>query len=92
MRRGIDGVKVSLLSADHEQELRDKAAVYVNTDGNGRGFLTAGGSHALEGFINNVARDIDDPETKESVWKRMQARALVSAAPGPRAAGARAAP
>jgi N-acetylated-alpha-linked acidic dipeptidase len=85
-----DGEEQGLLGStewveDHEQELRDKAAVYFNTDGNGRGFLTAGGSHALEGFINNVARDIDDPETKESVWKRMQARVLVSTAPGPRA-------
>jgi N-acetylated-alpha-linked acidic dipeptidase len=85
-----DGEEQGLLGStewveDHEQELRDKAAVYINTDGNGRGFLNAGGSHALEGFINNVARDIDDPETKESVWKRMQARALVTAAPGPRA-------
>ena len=85
-----DGEEQGLLGStewveDHEQELRDKAAVYINTDGNGRGFLSVGGSHALEGFINNVARDIDDPETKESVWKRMQARALVTAAPGPRA-------
>ncbi len=85
-----DGEEQGLLGStewveDHEPELRDKAAVYINTDGNGRGFLSAGGSHALEGFINNVARDIDDPETKESVWKRMQARALVTTAPGPRA-------
>jgi len=85
-----DGEEQGLLGStewveDHEQELRDKAAVYINTDGNGRGFLTAGGSHALEGFINNVARDIEDPETKESVWKRMQARAIATAGAGPRA-------
>jgi N-acetylated-alpha-linked acidic dipeptidase len=85
-----DGEEQGLLGStewveDHEKELREKAAVYINSDGNGRGFLNAGGSHALEGFINNVARDIDDPETKESVWKRMQARALVATAPGPRA-------
>ena len=85
-----DGEEQGLLGStewveDHEQELRDKAAVYINTDGNGRGFLTAGGSHALEGFINNVARDIEDPDTKESVWKRMQARAIATAAAGPRA-------
>jgi N-acetylated-alpha-linked acidic dipeptidase len=84
-----DGEEQGLLGStewveDHEQELRDKAAVYINTDGNGRGFLTAGGSHALEGFINSVARDIDDPETMESVWKRMQARAIATAAAGPR--------
>jgi N-acetylated-alpha-linked acidic dipeptidase len=85
-----DGEEQGLLGStewveDHERELREKAAVYINSDGNGRGFLNAGGSHALEGFINTVARDINDPETKESVWKRMQARALVGAAPGPRA-------
>jgi N-acetylated-alpha-linked acidic dipeptidase len=84
-----DGEEQGLLGStewveDHEQELRDKAAVYINTDGNGRGFLTAGGSHTLEGFINSVARDIDDPETNESVWKRMQARAIATAAAGPR--------
>ena len=84
-----DGEEQGLLGStewveDHEQELRQKAAVYINSDGNGRGFLNAGGSHALEGFVNNVARDIDDPETKDSVWKRMQARALVGAAPAPR--------
>ena len=48
-----DGEEQGLLGStewveDHEQELRDKAAVYINTDGNGRGFLNAGGSHALE--------------------------------------------
>jgi N-acetylated-alpha-linked acidic dipeptidase len=85
-----DGEEQGLLGStewveDHEQELRDKAAVYINTDGNGRGFLSADGSHALEAFVNNVARDIEDPETKETVWKRMRARALVSTAPGPRA-------
>jgi N-acetylated-alpha-linked acidic dipeptidase len=85
-----DGEEQGLLGStewveDHEQELRDKAAVYINTDGNGRGFLNAGGSHALEGFVNSVARDIEDPETKVSVWKRMQARAIAGTAPGPRA-------
>ena len=85
-----DGEEQGLLGStewveDHEQELREKAAVYINTDGNGRGFLNAGGSHALEALVNSVARDIEDPETKESVWKRMQARAIATAAPGPRA-------
>ena len=37
-----------------------------------------------------MARDIEDPETKASVWKRMQARAIASTAPGPRAEVARA--
>ena len=29
-----------------------------------------GGSHTLEQFINGVAKDIADPETKMSVWER----------------------
>src|SRR5687767_12113726 len=85
-----DGEEQGLLGStewveDHEQELRDKAAVYINTDGNGRGFLNAGGSHALEALVNSVARDIEDPETKATVWRRMQARAIATTAPGPRA-------
>jgi N-acetylated-alpha-linked acidic dipeptidase len=56
----------------HADELREHAAVYINTDGNDRGPLTMGGSHSLEQFINGVARDIDDPETKMTVWQRAQ--------------------
>ncbi|MGH9497186.1 MAG: transferrin receptor-like dimerization domain-containing protein [Candidatus Sulfotelmatobacter sp.] len=56
----------------HADELRQHAAVYINTDGNDRGLLNANGSHTLEKFINGVARDIEDPETKMSVWQRLQ--------------------
>jgi N-acetylated-alpha-linked acidic dipeptidase len=85
-----DGEEQGLLGStewveDHEQELRDRAAVYINTDGNGRGFLGVGGSHALEALVNAVARDVEDPQTKQSVWKRMQARAIASGPPAPRA-------
>jgi len=76
-----DGEEQGLLGSTewvehHEAELRDKAAVYINTDGNGRGFLGVGGSHALEPLVNAVAKEVEDPETKGSVWKRMQARAI----------------
>jgi len=54
----------------HAEELRQKAAVYINTDGNDRGVLNMGGSHSLEQFINGVAHDVEDPETKMSVWQR----------------------
>jgi N-acetylated-alpha-linked acidic dipeptidase len=54
----------------HAEELRQHAAVYINTDGNDRGLFAMGGSHTLEQFINGVARDIDDPETKMTVWQR----------------------
>ena len=56
----------------HAAELREHAVAYLNTDGNGRGFFEMGGSHTLEKFINGVARDIEDPETKLSVWNRRQ--------------------
>ena len=54
----------------HADELRQHAAVYINTDGNDRGLFAMGGSHTLEQFINGVAHDINDPETKMSVWER----------------------
>jgi len=78
-----DGEEQGLLGSTewvehHEAELRDKAVVYINTDGNGRGFLNAGGSHALEPLVNAVAKEIEDPDTKGSVWKRMQARAIAA--------------
>jgi N-acetylated-alpha-linked acidic dipeptidase len=56
----------------HAEELRQHAAVYINSDANGRGLFFMGGSHSLEQFINAVARDIEDPETKLTVWQRRQ--------------------
>ena len=72
-----DGEEPGLLGSaewveTHQDELRKKAVMYVNSDTNGRGFLGIEGSHTLEHFINGVARDIQDPETKLTVWKRDQ--------------------
>ena len=72
-----DGEEPGLLGStewaeEHAAELKQHAAVYLNSDGNGRGFLQVEGSHTLEKFINGVARDIQDPEANVSVWKRMQ--------------------
>ncbi len=61
----------------HEEDLK-KAVVYINSDGNGRGFLGASGSHTLEHFVNTVAKDIQDPETGLTVWKRLQARRIAN--------------
>jgi N-acetylated-alpha-linked acidic dipeptidase len=63
----------------HADELREHAAVYINTDGNDRGVLNMGGSHSLEQFINGVARDIEDPETKMTVWQRAQLNKIADA-------------
>ncbi len=78
-----DGEEQGLLGSTeyvetHRDELRAKAVTYLNTDSNGRGFLSMGGSHSLERFINDVAREVRDPETGLSVWQRNQARAIAS--------------
>jgi N-acetylated-alpha-linked acidic dipeptidase len=64
----------------HEADLK-KAVVYINSDGNERGFLQAEGSHTLEHFVNSVAKDIQDPESGVSVWKRLQARRILNGPP-----------
>ena len=70
-----DGEEPALLGSTewaetHAEELRQHAAVYINTDANDRGYLSVGGSHSLEHFVNEVAPEIIDPETKMNVWKR----------------------
>jgi len=61
----------------HAAELRDKAVVYVNSDSNSRGYLYMGGSHSLERFMTEVARDVDDPRVGGSVGARQRAGAMV---------------
>jgi N-acetylated-alpha-linked acidic dipeptidase len=65
----------------HADELRQHAAVYINTDGNERGYLTVEGSHALQSLMNGVAKDVEDPESKASVFKRQQARVRLQGTP-----------
>jgi len=65
----------------HGRELVKRLVAYINTDGNGRGFLRAGGSHTLERFFNEVARDVIDPQKGVSVAERLRARQLVGAGP-----------
>ena len=79
-----DGEEPGLLGSTewvetHADELRQKAAVYVNTDGNDRGFLSVGGSQTLERFVNEIARVIADPETKQTVAERWRAQRLLKA-------------
>ena len=64
----------------HAGELRQHAVVYLNSDSNSRGFLEASGSNSLERLLNEVARDIQDPEKNVSVWQRARARNIVEAA------------
>ena len=56
----------------HAEELRTKAAVYFNGDTNARGWLGASGSHSLEEFLREVARDVPDPSGKGSALEVAQ--------------------
>jgi N-acetylated-alpha-linked acidic dipeptidase len=79
-----DGEEAGLLGStewaeQHAAELENKAVAYLNTDSNGRGWLDASGSHSLERFLHEVARDITDPVRRESVYDAMQARRIAQA-------------
>jgi N-acetylated-alpha-linked acidic dipeptidase len=63
----------------HDKELQEHAVAYLNTDDNGRGYLAMDGSHTLEHFVNDVARDVQDPETKLTVWQRSHMLAISTA-------------
>jgi N-acetylated-alpha-linked acidic dipeptidase len=65
----------------HFDQLRKHAAIYINTDSNGRGFLGVGGSHTLEKFIGQVSRDVVDPEKKISVEARQRAQQILQGSP-----------
>jgi len=72
-----DGEEPGLLGSTewaetHAAELSQHAVAYLNSDSNGRGYLEMEGSHTLEAFYNDVARDITDPESGVSVWKRLR--------------------
>lgn len=80
-----DGEEPGLLGSTewveaHAAELQQKAVAYINSDGNSRGFLGIGGSHALEPFAGEVAKGITDPQTRVSIFERKQAADIVSAA------------
>ena len=62
----------------HGKELQEHAAVYINSDGNDRGYLMMEGSHSLEHFMNDVARNIEDPESKLSVFDRDRLAGIVN--------------
>jgi len=84
-----DGEEPGLLGStewaeQHAAELKVKAVLYVNSDTNGRGFLQAEGSHAVQHFLSEVARDVKDPETGVSVLARAIAERRVSSLDSPR--------
>ncbi len=79
-----DGEEPGLLGSTewaeaHAEELRRNTVAYINSDGNSRGFLFAGGSPTLETLMTEVARDVVDPQTKISVLERSKSRSAVNA-------------
>lgn len=77
-----DGEEPGLLGSTewaetHAEELTKHGAVYINSDENGRGFFSAEGSQSLELLVNDVARQMVDPETQGTVWARQKAAQAV---------------
>ena len=60
----------------HKAELAEKAVAYINSDSNGKGWLTAGGSHSLQQLLNEVARDVTDPRTDRPILDEARTRAI----------------
>jgi N-acetylated-alpha-linked acidic dipeptidase len=80
-----DGEEPGLLGSTewletHQKELQQKAVVYINSDGNARGFLYAEGSHALEPLMDEIAKTVIDPQTNVTVFERKKAHDAISAA------------
>jgi N-acetylated-alpha-linked acidic dipeptidase len=79
-----DGEEPGLLGSTewvetHAAELKLKAALYVNSDTNGRGTLDVEGSHSLQHSVSQIAGDVKDPETGATVLLRAVATRRVAA-------------
>ncbi|MCX8481691.1 MAG: M28 family metallopeptidase [Sediminibacterium sp.] len=64
---------------DHIEMLQNNAVAYINTDGNGRGFLGVDGSPSLENLITDISKEVIDPQTNVSVFERAKARQIKEA-------------
>ncbi len=79
-----DGEEPGLLGStewveQHAAELNAHAVLYVNSDTTDRGFFGADGAHSVEHFMNDVERQVPDPETKLTIWERARLRELSTA-------------
>jgi N-acetylated-alpha-linked acidic dipeptidase len=81
-----DGEEPMLLGStewaeDHGDALKKKAVLYINTDGNSRGFLHSSGNQDLGDFVSRIADGITDPESHVSLKERARLRLLTTATP-----------
>jgi N-acetylated-alpha-linked acidic dipeptidase len=79
-----DGEEEGLLGSTewaetHAEELSQKAVAYLNSDSTGKGRLGVGGSHSLERFVNEVARDVKQPAMNKSMLEAMRERRVQQA-------------
>jgi N-acetylated-alpha-linked acidic dipeptidase len=79
-----DGEEPGLLGSTewvetHIDDLKKHAVVYINSDGNERGFLGVGGTQDLQVVMGAIAHDVTDPEKKISVFERAHLRAILHA-------------
>jgi N-acetylated-alpha-linked acidic dipeptidase len=65
----------------HQAELDKQLAVYINSDSNGKGSFGGSGSHALEQFVTEVARDNNDPVSGKSLLEARRGRRNRGGAP-----------
>jgi len=83
-----DGEEPGLLGSTewaetHAKDLRAKAVLYINSDGNNRGFLRVDASYAAERLADQIGAEVTDPETGASARDRAAAALQVAAlAPG----------
>jgi N-acetylated-alpha-linked acidic dipeptidase len=83
-----DGEEPGLLGSTewaetHGDELKKNAVLYINSDTNNRGILSAAGSQDFEGLVNGVAAGMTDPETGAPVLARMRAKLRLDALDSP---------
>jgi N-acetylated-alpha-linked acidic dipeptidase len=67
-----DGEEFGLLGSTewvekHQDELKEKAVVYLNSDSTAKGWLHVGGSHTLEEFAAEVAAAVEQPGTSTNL-------------------------
>ena len=63
----------------HAGELKKEVLLYINSDTNGRGFLSVGGNHDFQHLVNEVAADVIDPETGVPIGQRLRAKMRIAA-------------
>jgi N-acetylated-alpha-linked acidic dipeptidase len=78
-----DGEEPGLLGStewveEHAGELGAKGLLYVNSDSNTRGILSAGASYDTQRLITEAAADVKDPETGASALERAKAALQVA--------------